>query len=265
MRIDFHTHSKLAKKMPFSQKYTEGILYEAKRAGLDAICLTEHYGGTDLDKSFEYIIANMERCGDSFVYANGLKVFLGLEINAEEGGHFLTIGSAEQIQEIYHELGIYLQTKEHPTFAKILEIVKPRPVLFGVSHPFRINSKGNAMPDLPEEQLKQLDFVDLNGKDVAHDKAGAETKVTALSERLGIPALAGSDTHQSFQFGCIYNQFEESFTTIAELREAVGRGAYSIVHGESAVLQVQAASLIKRTLKEIHALGGDYVSVYFGD
>jgi len=263
MRIDFHTHSKLAKKMPFSQAYTEGILREAKQSGLDAICLTEHYNGVDLDKSFDYIIENMDRCGDCFIHKNGLKIFPGLEINAAEGGHFLTIGFMEDIQAIYRELGGYLKKKEHPHFAKILEITKPHSVLLGVSHPFRQNSEGNSMPDLSYELLKQLDFVDLNGKDIVFDKTGTERQVQDLSNRLKLPILAGSDTHQSYQFGCIYNQFEKSFTTIGELREAIGHNTHSIIHGESACLQVRAAGIIKRTLKEIHALGGDYVSVLF--
>ena len=268
MKIDFHTHTKLAKKMPFSQAYTDGIFREAKQAGLDALCLTEHYNGVDLIQSFEYVSKTMSRRGDCFIYDNeneafGLKVFLGLEINAAEGGHFLVIGSLEEVQSIYNELGTYLQAKEHPPFEKLLAIVKSYSALFGVSHPFRESSKGNNMPDLPKELLRKLDFIDLNGKDCAFDRASTEIKVKALSKHLGVPILAGSDTHQSFQFGCIYNQFEESHNTVTELREAIKQGAYSIVHGESALMQVTAASIIKRTLKEIHALGGDYVSVLF--
>jgi hypothetical protein len=260
MKIDFHVHSKLAKKMPFSEIYTEGILHEARQVGLDAVCLTEHYGGAELDKSFEYFISTMERQGDCFVHGNGLKIFPGLEINAVEGGHFLVIGSVESIQAIYQGLAFYLEKKEHPPFAKILKIIKPYFVLFGVSHPFRVNSEGNNMPDLPEEQLKQLDFIDLNGKDAAFDRLDTETKVQALSARLGVPVVAGSDTHQCFQFGCIYNRIEGSYTTIAELRKTIGRGSYAIEYSNSIHLQVKAASTIKRTLKEIHALGGDYVA-----
>ena len=43
MYIDFLTHGKLAKKLPFSKEYTDWLLREAKEAGLDAICLTEHF------------------------------------------------------------------------------------------------------------------------------------------------------------------------------------------------------------------------------
>ena len=43
MYMDFHTHGKLAKYLPFSTEYTDWLLREARRAGLDAICLTEHF------------------------------------------------------------------------------------------------------------------------------------------------------------------------------------------------------------------------------
>ena len=36
MYIDFHTHGKLAKKLPFSTVYTDWLFGEARRAGLDA-------------------------------------------------------------------------------------------------------------------------------------------------------------------------------------------------------------------------------------
>ena len=37
MKMDFHTHGKLAKKLPFSEVYTNWLFAEAKRAGLDAM------------------------------------------------------------------------------------------------------------------------------------------------------------------------------------------------------------------------------------
>jgi hypothetical protein len=89
MKIDFHTHSKLGKKLPFSPQYTEWHLRQAKLAGLDAICITEHYNGIEMESTFDYIQANMERVGDAFVTGDGLTIFMGLEIDALEGGHFL--------------------------------------------------------------------------------------------------------------------------------------------------------------------------------
>jgi len=257
MKIDFHTHSKLGKKLPFSPKYTEWHLRQAKLAGLDAICITEHYNGTEMDAVFEYIQRQQE--GDSFLTEDGLRVFVGLEIDAFEGGHFLTIGAMDDVKGIYRKLERCLKKKEHPTFLQLLEIVKSVPVLFGVSHPFRAS---NNIGYLQPAQLAELDFLELNGKDIALD-AQNESKVKKLSDEVGLPILAGSDTHQAFQFGCICTQFSETLTTIDGLRDAIDSGSYTVLRGENTSKQVQTAKLIKSALKQVHKLGGDYVSVIF--
>jgi len=259
MNIDFHTHSKLGKKLPFSHKYTQWHLRQAKLAGLDAICITEHYNGTEMDATFNYIQTKMKCMDDSFVADDGLIVFMGLEIDAFEGGHFLTIGTMRDIKDIYQKLQPFLQAAQHPTFPQLLGIVKPLPVLFGASHPFR---DSNNVCHLKAGQLCLLDFLELNGKDSALD-AENEKKVKKLAAEIGLPLLAGSDTHQAHQFGCIYNQFNDKLTTISELRYAINHNAYTIVHGQNTTAQVQTAKLIKSALKEIHKLGGDYVSLMF--
>ena len=79
MYIDFHTHGKLAKYLPFSKKYTNNLFDEAKRAGLDAICLTEHFNTQEFDTLYSYVIKNSERDGDSLIF-NGLRIFAGMEM-----------------------------------------------------------------------------------------------------------------------------------------------------------------------------------------
>lgn len=68
MYIDFHTHGKLAKYLPFSIPYTEWLLGEAKNAGLDAICLTEHFNTQQFDEVYAYIADHGERQGDAFAF-----------------------------------------------------------------------------------------------------------------------------------------------------------------------------------------------------
>ena len=50
--------------------------------------------------------------------------------------------------------------------------------------------------------------------------------------------VSGSDTHQAVQYGCVTTVFERDVDTV-----------------------VRTACLLKRSLKEIHALGGDYVAI----
>ena len=67
------------------------------------------------------------------------------------------------------------------------------PVLVGAAHPFR---EGGHIPDLPDDQLARFDFIDLNGKDIAENRVRIERLTYGLGHQLGIPVVAGSDTHQ---------------------------------------------------------------------
>lgn len=258
MQLDFHTHGKLAKKLPFSTAYTDWLFGEARRAGLDALCLTEHFNTLQFSDLYGYLASVSRREGDCLVLENGLRVFPGMETDAAEGGHVLSIGPLEAILELNHRLEPYKEKGEFLPFAQLLDLLRQYPVLVGCGHPYR--APGH-LPEQPEEQLARLDFLDLNGKDLAMDKARTEALTYALGEKLGIPVVSGSDTHQAVQYGCVTTDFQRDFVTLDDLRQEMQAGRYTIRLAESAAFQVRTAGLLKRALKEIHALGGDYVSI----
>ena len=78
MYIDFHTHGKLAKKLPFSEEYTHWLFSEAQGAGLDALCLTEHFNTWGFDKLYRFIADHSGREGDTLVF-DGLRIFPGMK------------------------------------------------------------------------------------------------------------------------------------------------------------------------------------------
>ena len=100
--------------------------------------------------------------------------------------------------------------------------------------------------------------------DKAEDRERAERLTRSLGERLHKPVVSGSDTHQAVQYGCIWTEFAENSVTLDELRRQMSSGAYQIMVSEQAAFQVKTAGILKRALKEIHALGGDYVGVLLG-
>ena len=73
--------------------------------------------------------------------------------------------------------------------------------------------------------------------------------------------MAGSDTHQSYQYGCVWNEFRQTIDTVRDLAQEIMKGAYEIRMSDSLEFKVESAGILKRALKEIDALGGDYVSV----
>lgn len=258
MIIDFHTHGKLAKKLPFSKEYTNWLFEQAKAAGLDALCLTEHFNTLQFEEIYHYVEAEGEREGDSFVLANGLRIFPGMETDIAEGGHILSIGPLEAVLEINRRLEAHKERETFLPFDALMKLFDEYPVMVGAGHPYR---KGGNIPELSKEQLKKFDFLDLNGKDIASERYSTEQKTFGLGQKLEIPVVAGSDTHQAVQYGSISNCFEKTSKTAAGLYEEMMEQNYTIQVSPKAAFQVKTAGLLKRSLKEIHALGGDYVSV----
>lgn len=261
MYIDFHTHGKLAKYLPFSTAYTEWLLGEAKGAGLDAICLTEHFNTLEFDTLYRYIAEIGIRDGDSFL-CDGLRVFPGMETDIAEGGHVLCIGPMEAILELNSRLTPHKRRGTFLPAQTLFRWFSEYPVIVGAAHPYRC---GGHIPELPETLLEKFDFLDLNGKDIAENRLQTQMLTYTLAKELGKPVVAGSDTHQAVQYGCIRTKFECSFCTVASLYEEMCAGRYSIYIDPEAALRVKTAGLLKRALKEIDALGGDYISVLLQD
>ena len=258
MYIDFHTHGKLAKKLPFSTKYTDWLLKEAKLSGLDALCLTEHFNTLQFDELYGYLISVCEREEDTLITQDGLRIFSGMETDIAEGGHILSIGKPEEILALNIRLEPYKEKGKFLPFEKLMDLFDEYSVIVGAAHPYR---EGGHIPDIPVEMLKKLCFVDLNGKDVANDMEHFEEKTRKLAQKLRIPMISGSDTHQAVQYGCVKTKFEQDVNTVNELYEEMKKRNYEIQISQNASFQVKVAGILKKSLKEIHALGGDYVSV----
>lgn len=257
MKIDFHTHGKLAKKLPFSSQYTNWLFTEAKEAGLDAICLTEHFNTLGFQEVYEYIKNNYEQDGDTFL-ADGLRIFPGMEVDIAEGGHILVIGQMEDILVLNGSLEDNMEKGSFLPFERLLTLLRTYPVIIGAAHPFR---EGSQIPTLPIHLLEQLDFIDLNGKDMSQDSEKNQQLISSFSDKLKLPYVAGSDTHQANQYGCIATYFEKECRRVDELKEEMNQHRYHIEMSAFIKSQVKAAGLIKKALKTIHAMGGDYVEV----
>lgn len=255
MIIDFHTHGKLAKYLKFSPEYTDWLFSEAKTAGLDAICLTEHFNTLGFSTVYADIANRFPREGDAFD-VNGLLVFPGMEVDIAESGHTLVLGPMEEILDFNHALEPHKAKGAFLPLAELAAEVRTRGLFFGAGHPFR--APGH-IPEQAPEALAAFEFVDLNGKDLAHDFEGTIAKTYAFAERLGVPVVSGSDTHQAFQYGCVTTHLDERVTTVADLREQVLAGAYHIEYANDLAFKVKTAGMLKRSLKEIDRLGGDYV------
>lgn len=262
MKIDFHTHVKLTTPVPYSQPYAEAMLRGAKAAGLDTICVTEHYNSSGLDSVYRFLEDSCGKDGDCYIF-EGLRIFPGIEVDIAESGHILTIGPLDEIMQVHKELCERGRKKEHPPFAALLEIIKRPSLLIGGAHPFRPET--GSLLNLSDEWVSQLDYVELSGRDIAYDKKGIENNTAQLAARVGLPIIAGSDSHYPFQYGCVFNKFQAAHTTVAALKKAIAAGAYTVEYSEFGARQVAMAAQMKKALLKIHELGGDYAWLCKGE
>lgn len=258
MKVDFHTHGKLAKKLPFSAEYTKWLFSQARKEGLDAICLTEHFNTREFERLYRYVSGTCRRSKDIYVCENGLRVIAGMETDIAEGGHILSIGTLEEIIWLNRELKNHKEKERFLAFRELMNLFEETQVMIGAAHPFR---NGGSIPDLPEEQLRRLHFIDLNGKDVAMEKDRTIRNTKAFAEKLEIPVVCGSDTHQAVQYGCVNTDFEKNPETIEEIYDEMDKKRYSINISDRAAEKVDTACVLKKALKKIHELGGDYMTV----
>ena len=261
MKMDFHTHGKLAKKLPFSTAYTDWLMNQAKQAGLDAIALTEHFNTLQFDEVYAYLKGKAVLDGDTLLMPNGLRIFCGMETDIAQGGHILCIGRYEDILTLNQKLAPYKQPNHFIDFDALMDLFDQYDVIVGAAHPYR---SGSHIPELTLKQLSRFDFVDLNGKDMGSDRNHLEPLTFALAQKIDRPLVCGSDTHQAVQYGCVYTEFNTTINTVEGLRQVMNKGDYSRFIDNHVSQQVQAAAYLKASLKTIHALGGDYVAVLLG-
>ncbi|GGA34004.1 PHP-associated domain-containing protein [Paenibacillus physcomitrellae] len=246
MRIDFHIHVKLSKKTEFSIEHFDSMLNEAAAAGLDAITLTEHFN----THRFEGVYGTLDQlfpCNNHYYDRNGFKIFTGMEVDVAEGGHTLVSGPKDKLLEIRELLTPHTSPGQFIGLDQLFELCEPRGMMVIAGHPFRTNAP---LEHVDRRLLSRFDALDLNGKDL-HEIGIQENiaKVLTLGSELGVPVIAGSDAHQMFQVGCVYNEFPGDYETIAELKEAIRSGSYKRHISPHLDLQVRAANTVKKLLK----------------
>lgn len=254
MIIDMHTHGKLAKALPFSESYTRTLFQEAKKRGLEALCLTEHFNTEEFEKIYHFIKNHYPKDGDTFI-VEGVRVFPGLEIDMKEGGHNLVIGKMEDILSVRQEIVSRNGDKNFLSAHELFPIIRSYPIIFGAAHIYR---DGCHNIELPEHLIDLYDFFDLNGKDTGRMGKINIKKMEKIADQYAKPLLAGSDTHQYLQYGAVWNIFEKEVNKVSHLKKEILARRYTIKVDEAIEEKVEGATLLKKALKQLQKVNGRY-------
>lgn len=245
MYIDFHTHANLAKKITVSLEVFKEKMQEAKESGLTALAITEHFNSKNIIDLYETLEKEFPYKGE-YYEIEGMKVFCGLEIDVKETGHFLVIGSRDDILTIARLLLAHQKEENFLPVKDLIELLADFNVLKIGAHPLR---ESTPWEHHDSSILKQFDAFDLNGKDLYTYGNEIEERVRTFASQYNVPVVGGSDTHHQLQYGSIINEFPEC-ESIDELRSTIQKGDYETRISPCIDIKVKAANQVKKMIKQ---------------
>ncbi|OON99087.1 MAG: hypothetical protein ATN35_00380 [Epulopiscium sp. Nele67-Bin004] len=239
MKIDFHCHMLLSQKTPFDKWLFEKTIAQAKKMGLDALVLTEHMPAQYFEQMFEYLQENFLYNGLCY-NVDGFRLYTGMEVDIEGRGHILVMGERNDVLVLRRK---FLAYENEPKLEELINEAREYDTFIVGAHPYR---EGRELVGMDIESLKKLDALDVNGKDWF-----LKSDTELFAKFLGLPVVAGSDTHIYLQAGVIHSEFDKPFDTIAELKAIVSETSPPIWLDSKIGEKVQYAAEAKALLKKM--------------
>jgi predicted metal-dependent phosphoesterase TrpH len=204
MRIDLHIHTR--PRSSCSLIDPKELLVEARRAGLEAICLTEHQHRWD------------PRDVEALSREGGIPIFQGNEITTNQGD-VLVFGYPEDVKGVV-------------ALSDLRQEVQKAGGLMIVAHPFRgFLLFGIAQLRLDVEQAsRRAVFQNVDGVEVLNCKVTDPENDMArrVADRLWLLAVAGSDAHRLDEVGQCLTLLERTVRSERELVEELRAGRFTL-------------------------------------
>lgn len=203
--IDLHVHTSPAS--PCSSAPVDALIEEAKRIGLDGICLTDH----------NYLWRPEET--EALSERHGFLVLRGNEITTDQGD-ILVFGLEEDIREI-----IRLETLRE-------KVLRAGGIMI-VAHPFRgflVFGAGD-LGLTPERAGERALFNDVDAVEVLNGKVTDKENNLAfqVAAGLGLETTGGSDAHEVSEVGLCATRFPVRIRNEKDLIEAFRKGGFGPV------------------------------------
>ncbi|NWF55276.1 MAG: CehA/McbA family metallohydrolase [Syntrophaceae bacterium] len=203
MIVDLHVHTLPAS--PCSSVPVGEIIAEAKKIGLDAICLTEHNHVWDpkevaeLSQKYDFLILR----GNEITTDQGDMIVFGLEKDVQG------IVKLEELRKAVSQAGGFMI----------------------VAHPFRgfLTFGVGKLGLTPEKAMERPLFKLVDGVEVLNSKVTKKENDFAarVAAGLRLPATGGSDAHEASAVGIYATRFSRVFQDEKGLIEALKSGDYS--------------------------------------
>lgn len=183
IKADLHTHT--AASFDGRQTLRE-LTAAAKKAGLDAVAVTEHI-------QFQPLPEHM----------NGILLIPGCEFYTDAG----------------HVTGLFLTQpptiKTRQTAREAIDEIHRCGGIAVLAHPYQ-NTKERILPP-------GFDAIETANARADYKQKGANARAVALAEQASLPTIGGSDAHSPREVGNAYTEFSCAECTLTALKEAILR------------------------------------------
>ena len=204
-KIDMHVHSVLGKDAIIKPDEVVGY---AKKAGLDAVCITEHHS------------YNISKPFDAISQKTGFPIFRGMEYKAREG-HLLVYGVKINRGDMMLQMPM-----QH-----VIDWVQARGGVAVPAHPYQANMFGMALGD---------EILSLNGLYAVETENGSAScqenqSADVAAEKMDTGKIGGSDAHGPKGIGKSYTAFPDAIETLEKMVEMIKTKNYYPVSKAGAV------------------------------
>ncbi len=219
MKIDLHSHTSMGSGC--SAMDIRGLIRDARAAGMDAICVTDH----DV-----MVLGDEER---RIADEEGFPVFLGIEISAAEG-HILCFGCDG-------DRSLFADAAGAP-----LEVFAPRLLEAGAAlvaaHPIRPGWPRTIADDL-DRYLPHLTALEgYNG----NCTADGVREILRRAEEADVPVTGGSDAHHPGRAGWAWTEFERWIADERELARELRTGRFTPGCSDPALAALLSRRILER-------------------
>lgn len=248
-RIDTHSHPKISKHFEFSPASVDNMVRQARRVGLDALALTEHFHATRYWDIHDYLETTFP-CEHGLFRTEGIALIPGAEVNIREGAHVIVLGEVAELRRLDRAFPVHLSERYEPTLREFLDVSDDFDIVRIGAHMFR---RKKELGKFSAVDLRRLHALEINGKDF-----GTEIMLLAQARALGLPIVAGSDAHHWLQVGVRHTLAHTDELTLQAIAKTVKEGLTGFGIGSYTPLRVKAAKSLKNITKLLRKCYGGY-------
>jgi len=245
LRIDLHTHPKIAKRTPFHPRDTDRSVAAARRRGLTGLALTEHAHAVGYWATLDRLARSYPSRRGRFI-AEGVALYPGMELTLAEGVDLVLIAPVDELRRLDGAFDAPLTAGHHPSALEAVAVfdrVKIEAIRI-LAHPTRPDKPADRLPDPILRSLAHA--VEINARFARFDDING---ARALAERLSLPLVGASDAHTWPQIAAASTSVYENDDSFDALRAAILTGRCRPIVHDNAERLVAVGKRFKKRLK----------------